>query len=82
MLFVTLLQPKGKGMDAVKYLKHLKAPGGVTIKEVYFTFGRFDGMIIFEAVDEITAMNFVMQTGMTTQYTVETLIAVPAKEIK
>jgi len=80
ILFITLLLPKGKGMEAIKYLKELKAPKEIKIKDVYFTFGRYDGIIIFEAPDEVTAMKFVMQTGFTTQYMVETLIAVPAKE--
>jgi len=81
MLFITLLQPKGKGEDAVKYLKELKAPKGVTLKGVYFTYGRYDGIIMFEAPNEITAMKFIMETGFATLYTVETLVAVPAKEI-
>lgn len=81
MLFITLLQPKGKGEEAIKYLKELKAPKGITLKGVYFTYGRYDGIIMFEAQNEITAMKFIMKTGFATQYTVETLIAVPAKEI-
>ena len=81
MLFITLLQPKGKGEDAVKYLKQLKAPKGITLKGVYFTYGRYDGIIMFEAASEVTAMKFIMDTGFATLYTVETLVAVPAKEI-
>ncbi len=81
MLFVTLMLPKGKGADSVKYLKELKAPKGIKILNVYFTFGRYDGVIIFEAPDERAAMSFIMETGFATQYTMETLIAVPAKEI-
>ena len=81
MLFVTLLSPKGKGGEAVKYLKGLKAPAGITIRDVYFTLGRYDGVIVFEAPDAKTAMNFVMETGFATDYTVETLTAVPAKEL-
>ena len=73
--------PKGRGTEAVKYLKELKAPEGITIRDVYFTFGRYDGAIIFEAPDEKTAMKFVMEVGFATQYTVETLIAIPAKEV-
>lgn len=73
--------PKGKGADAVKYLKELKAPKGVKIREIYFTFGRYDGIIVFEAPDEATAMKFVMQTGFSTQYAMETLVAVPANQI-
>ena len=80
MLFVTLLSPKGKGAEAVKYLKELKAAAGITIRDVYFTFGRYDGVIVFEASDAKTAMNFVMKTGFATDYTAETLTAIPAKE--
>lgn len=81
MLFVTLFSPKGKGTDAVKHLKALKAPKGITIREVFFTFGRYDGIIIFEATNEAAAMNFVMQTGFNTNYTMETLVAVPTDKI-
>lgn len=81
MLFVTLLSPKGRGTEAVRYLKELRAPEGITIRDVYFTFGRYDGMIIFDAPDVKTAMNFVMETGFATDYTVETLTAIPAKEL-
>jgi len=81
MTFITLLSPKGKGADAVNYLKKLKAPSGVTIRDVYFTLGRYDGVIVFEAPDVKKAMDFVMATGFATDYTVETLAAVPAKEV-
>jgi uncharacterized protein with GYD domain len=81
MLFITLLSPKGKGIDAVKYLKSLKEKESVKIRDAFFTFGRYDGVIIFEAPNEKEAMKFVMETGFSTQYTVETLIAVPAKEM-
>jgi len=81
MLFITLLQPKGRGTEAVKYLKELKVKKGISVKGVYFTYGRYDGVIMFEAPDEVTAMKFIMETGFATQYTVETLIAVSAKEL-
>ena len=81
MLFITLMLPKGKGTDAVKYLKNLKPPSGIKVKEVYFTFGRYDGVIIFEAPNERTAMKFVMETGFATQYTMETLVAVSAEDL-
>lgn len=81
MLFVSLLQPKGKGAEAIKHLKELRAPKGITLKGVYFTYGRYDGIIMFEAPNEVAAMKFIMETGLATQYTVETLIAVSAKEL-
>ena len=81
MLLITLLSPKGKGREAINYLKELKAPEDVTIRDVYFTFGRYDGLILFEAPDVKTAMNFVMEAGFATEYAVETLTAIPAKEL-
>ena len=81
MVFVTLLSPKGKGTEAIKYLKELKAPQGITVRAVYFTFGRYDGMILFEAPEAKTAMNFVMEIGFATDYTIETLTAIPAQEL-
>ena len=81
MVFVTLLSPKGKGVEAVQYLKELKAPAGITIRDVHITLGRYDGIIVFEAPDAKTAMNFIMEVGFATDYTVETLMAVPAKEL-
>lgn len=81
MIFITLLSPKGKGREAISYLKELKASQGITIHDVYLTLGRYDGAIVFEAPDVRTAMNFVMETGFTTEYTMETLTAIPAKEL-
>jgi len=81
MLFVTLLAPKGKGTEAVNYLKTLKAAQGITLRGVYFTLGRYDGVILFEAADVQTATNFVMEIGFTTDYTVETLTAIPAQDL-
>ena len=81
MIFVTLMLPKGKGADAVKYLKQLKAPKGIKIRDIFFAFGKYDSMIVFEAPNEQTAMNFIMETGFATQYTMETMIVVPAEEI-
>jgi uncharacterized protein with GYD domain len=80
MLFVTLLVPKGKGEEAVKYLKKLKAPKGIKIRDVYFTFGRYDGIIIFEAPSTKEAMDFAMKVGFETHYTMETLTAVQARQ--
>lgn len=80
-LFVTLLCPKGKGADAARQLKSLKEKGSVKIHEVLFTFGRYDGVIIFEAASEKDAMEFIMETGFSTQYMLETLVAVSAKEL-
>jgi len=81
MLFVTLLTPKGKGKEAVNYLKKLKAPKGIKVLNIYFTMGRYDGVIIFEASDTKTAIRFAADVGFTTDYSVETLTAIPAKDM-
>ena len=81
MFFVSLLSPKGKGREAMDYLKRLKAPKGITVHGAYVTFGRYDGVVAFEAPDLKKAMDFVVDIGIQTGYLVETLNAVPAKEI-
>jgi uncharacterized protein with GYD domain len=81
MLFMSLLSPKGEGKEAIAYLKRLKAPRGITIHDVYVTFGRYDGAVVFEAPDPKKAMSFVVDVGIKTGYLIETLGAVPAKEI-
>jgi uncharacterized protein with GYD domain len=81
MLFMSLLSPKGKGKDAIAYLRKLKAPRGITIHDVYVTFGRYDGVVVFEAPDSKKAMSFVVDIGIETGYLVETLGAVPVKQL-
>jgi uncharacterized protein with GYD domain len=81
MLFMSLLSPKGKGREAIDYLKKLKAPRGITIHDVYVTFGRYDGVVVFEAPTPKTAMSFVVDVGIKTGYLIETLGAIPAKEV-
>jgi uncharacterized protein with GYD domain len=81
MLFMSLLSPKGKGREAIDYLKKLKAPRGIIIHDVYITFGRYDGVVVFEAPTPKKAMSFVLDVGIETGYLIETLTAVPAKEV-
>jgi uncharacterized protein with GYD domain len=81
MLFMSLLSPIGKGREAIDYLKKLKAPKGITLHDVYVTFGQYDGVVVFEAPDPKKAMSFVVDLGIETGYIVETLSAVPAKEV-
>lgn len=81
MLYLSLLSPRGKGKEAVDFLKNLTAPQGITLRHLCITFGRFDGMILFEAADEKTALNFALEVGYATDYMIETLSAVPVKEL-
>jgi len=78
---MSLLSPIGKGKEAIAYLKKLKAPRGITIHDVYLTFGTYDGVVVFEAPDPKKAMRFVVDIGIETGYLIETLGAVPAKEV-
>lgn len=80
MLFITLFVPKGKGEEAVEYLKKLKAPKGIVIHNIYFTFGRYDGIMIYEAPTTKAAMDFAMKVGFKTHYVMETLTAVESRE--
>jgi uncharacterized protein with GYD domain len=81
MLYLSLLSPKGKGKEAVDYLKNLQAPPGIKIHKLCITFGRFDGMILFESPDEKTALQFALEVGFATDYIIETLSAVPVREL-
>jgi len=81
MLFLSLLSPKGKGKEAIAYLRKLKAPRGITVHDVYITLGRYDGVVVFEAPDPKKAMDFVMDLGIETGYLVETLGAVPIRQV-
>jgi uncharacterized protein with GYD domain len=81
MLYMSLLSPKGKGKEAIAYLKKLKAPRGITIHDVYVTFGRYDGVVLFEAPDPKKAVSFAVDIGIETGYLIETLGAVSSKEI-
>ena len=81
MFYMSLLSPRGKGKEAVDYLKKLTAPKGIKIRDVCITFGRYDGVILFEAPDAKTALNFALEIGFATDNVIETLSAVPVKEL-
>jgi len=81
MLFMSLLSPRGVGKEAVDYLKKLKAPKGIAIHDVYVALGRYDGVVVFEASNPKAAMSFVLDIGFETDYLVETLSIIPAKEV-
>jgi uncharacterized protein with GYD domain len=64
MLFVTNLSSlPGRFLEAIRILKNPKTPKGVKIREYLGTFSHFDAIIIFEAPDEATAVEFVGQFG-------------------
>lgn len=82
MIFISLLSPKGRGKEALDYLRKLKPPKGIKIHNVYITLGRYDAVIVFEVTDVNQAMTFAMETGFATDYTIETLTAVPIKDLR
>jgi uncharacterized protein with GYD domain len=58
-------------------LRNSKLLKGVSLCDVYFTFGRYDGVVIFEAPGVEMVMSFVREVGFDTKCTTETLTAVP-----
>lgn len=62
-------------------MKKPKAPRGITLHDVYVTFGRYDGVVVFEAANPKMVMHFVLDIAFETDYLVETLSAVPARAI-
>ncbi len=83
MYFVILLKFRNKitkeSMTNVsQILKLLEKEEGVKIHGLYWTLGRYDGVIIAEAPNEKVAMDTLMRYGEFV--TSETLIAVSAEE--
>jgi len=84
MLFLTLMKVLlGTAKDHPGTLKRISsvAPhSGIKIHEVYFLFGRYDGVILFETPDLRTAKDFILR-ATTQTYTTETLSALPVEEL-
>ena len=81
MMFISLLSPKGKGKEALDYLRKMKPPPGIKIHNVWVTLGRYDAVIVFEVTDVDKAMRFAVATGLATDYSMETLTALPIKNL-
>jgi uncharacterized protein with GYD domain len=56
---------------------HLKREGG-SLLQAYWTFGRFDAVVILEAPNEKTALKALMRGG--DHLSIETLLAIPRAE--
>ena len=82
MTFISLLSPRGKGKEAVEYLRKLKPPKGITVQNIYVRLGRYDAVLLFDATDIDRAMRFAIEVGTATDYTIETLPAVPVIDFK
>lgn len=64
----------GEAADKVEEFKNK----GVKILNWYWTLGRFDTVVVFEAANEKEALNFAM--GVAEFVSTETLVAVPRQE--
>jgi len=82
MLFIALVKFKTKLSREVvaQNLKDIEADtkGQVRYLGVYWTLGRYDTVVIFEAPDEKAAMNMALKRA--DRMEIETLVALPADE--
>ena len=82
MLFIALVKFKTKLSREVvaQNLKDIEADtkGQVRYLGVYWTLGRYDTVVLFEAPNEKAAMNMVLKRA--DRMEIETLVAVPAEE--
>jgi uncharacterized protein with GYD domain len=51
----------GRYVEAIRTLKNPKVPNGVEIREYLGIFSHYDAILIYEAPDEATAVEFVGQ---------------------
>lgn len=81
MLFVTHLSAlPGRYVEAIRTLKNPRIPKEVEIREYLGTFSHFDAILIFDAPDETTAVEFVGQYAEC--FKVETALAFPPEGYK
>lgn len=81
MLFVTLLKSSaGSYTEAIRDFKKVKVPEGVKIREYLAVFGEYDCVVVFEAVSEEKAAEFILQLG--DYATLTTLVAFPVEKLK
>jgi uncharacterized protein with GYD domain len=82
MLFIALAKYKTKLSKEVvaQNMKDIEADtkGQVRYLGIYWTLGRYDTVVLFEAPDEKVAMNMVLKRA--DRMEIETLVAVPADE--
>lgn len=82
MLFIALAKFKTTLSKEVvaQNLKDIEADtkGQIRYLDIYWTLGRYDTVVIFEAPDEKAAMNMVLKRA--DRMEIETLVAVPADE--
>lgn len=81
MLFVTSMNIiPGNYTKAVKLFKNPAMPDGITIQTFYWMFGIPDAVLIFEAPNEETAGDFIIQFGEVAE--VKTSVAFPIEKMR
>jgi len=81
LLFVTHLSIlPGRYVEAVRTLKNPRVPKDVRIREYLGVFSTMDAIMIFDAPDEGTAVEFVGQFGE--HFKTETSVGFPVEEFK
>jgi uncharacterized protein with GYD domain len=82
MLFIALVKFKTTLSKEViaRNLKDIEADtkGQIRYRDIYWTLGRYDTVVIFEAPDEKAAVNMVLKRA--DRMEIETLVAIPADE--
>ncbi len=86
--FVTLAKFTEQGIKSVNQttkraeaFRDMAKKMGATVKEVYWTLGRFDVVAIFEAPDDETATRLILSLGSLGNVRTETLRAYSAQEM-
>jgi len=86
--FVTLLKFTEQGIKNVSQttkraeaFREMAKKMGVTVKDNYWTLGRYDAVAIYEAPDDETAIRLMLTLGSLGNVRTETLRAYSAKEM-
>ncbi|MFQ5840454.1 MAG: GYD domain-containing protein [Candidatus Methylomirabilales bacterium] len=86
--FISLLEFTDQGIRNVKEtakraeaFKAMAKKGGVTVKEIYWTMGTYDVVLIVDAPDDETATAVIMSLGALGNVRTQTLRAFSAEEM-
>jgi uncharacterized protein with GYD domain len=87
--YISLTQFTDKGIQGVKETTRRAATWtaqvqkmGVTVKQIYWTMGAYDGVCIFEAPDDATATAALLSADMLDNIRTQTLRAFTAPEME
>jgi len=80
MKFIVMIDAlPGRSVDTIRIIKHPKIPKGVKVLEMFGMFGKPDAVIMFEADDERSAAEFMVQ--FTEVADVKTSLMMPLEEM-